>query len=53
MPKATTVPDQLNLSRRERQIMDILYREGRAAAGEVLLCEAAARVRGPFRSGLR
>lgn len=28
---------QLNLTRRERQIMDILYRRGRATAGEVLL----------------
>jgi BlaI family transcriptional regulator, penicillinase repressor len=36
MSKATHPPDQLHLSRRERQIMDILYREGRAAAGEVL-----------------
>lgn len=31
-----TAPDPRHLSRRERQIMDILYREGRAAAGEVL-----------------
>jgi predicted transcriptional regulator len=37
MPKAAPAkPDHLHLSRRERQIMDILYREGRAAAGEVL-----------------
>ena len=37
MPKAAPVtPDHLHLSRRERQIMDILYREGRATAGEVL-----------------
>jgi predicted transcriptional regulator len=37
MPKAPPIaPDHLHLSRRERQIMDILYREGRAAAGEVL-----------------
>jgi predicted transcriptional regulator len=37
MPKAAPVtPDPHHLSRRERQIMDILYREGRAAAGEVL-----------------
>jgi predicted transcriptional regulator len=36
MPKAHVTPDHLHLSRRERQIMDILYREGRAAAGEVL-----------------
>lgn len=37
MPKAApATPDHLHLSRRERQIMDILYREGRAAAGEVL-----------------
>ena len=27
---------QINLSRRERQIMDIIYRRGRASAGEVL-----------------
>jgi predicted transcriptional regulator len=36
MPRAIHAPDHLHLSRRERQIMDILYREGRAAAGEVL-----------------
>ena len=37
MPKAAHVtPDPQHLSRRERQIMDILYREGRAAAGGVL-----------------
>jgi predicted transcriptional regulator len=35
-PAAGTAPDPRHLSRRERQIMDILYREGRAAAGEVL-----------------
>ena len=28
-------PDPRQLSRRERQIMDILYREGRASASEV------------------
>ena len=27
---------QINLSRRERQIMDIIYRRGRASVGEVL-----------------
>src|SRR5215831_16661189 len=32
MPK----PPHLNLTRRERQIMDILYRRGSAAAGEVM-----------------
>ena len=32
MPK----PPHLNLTRRERQIMDILYRRGPAAAGEVM-----------------
>ena len=37
MPRAAHVaPDHLHLARRERQIMDILYREGRAAASEVL-----------------
>src|SRR5260370_1106913 len=36
MPRVIHAPDQLHLSRRERQIMDILYREGRAAAGESL-----------------
>jgi len=37
MPKAAPARlDHLHLSRRERQIMDILYREGRAAASEVL-----------------
>jgi len=29
-------PPHLNLTRRERQIMDILYRRGPAAAGEVM-----------------
>jgi predicted transcriptional regulator len=29
-------PHQVTLSRRERQIMDILYRQGRATAGEVM-----------------
>jgi BlaI family penicillinase repressor len=29
-------PPHLNLTRRERQIMDILYRRGHATAGEVL-----------------
>jgi BlaI family transcriptional regulator, penicillinase repressor len=29
-------PPHLNLTRRERQIMDILYRRGRATAGEVM-----------------
>ncbi len=32
MPK----PNHSSLTRRERQIMDILYRRGRAAAGEVM-----------------
>ncbi len=32
----TTVRRQLSLSRRERQIMDILYRRRRATAGEVM-----------------
>jgi predicted transcriptional regulator len=32
----TKVRSHLTLSRRERQIMDILYRRGRATAGEVL-----------------
>jgi BlaI family penicillinase repressor len=35
-PATGTAPDPRHLSRRERQIMDILYRGGRAAAGEVL-----------------
>lgn len=35
-PAARSAPDPQHLSRRERQIMDILYREGRAAASEVL-----------------
>ena len=30
-------PPHLNLTRRERQIMDILYRRGRATAGEVMM----------------
>jgi predicted transcriptional regulator len=34
MPKST--PHHVTLSRRERQIMDILYRRGRATAGEVM-----------------
>jgi len=34
MPK--TERDQATLTRRERQIMDILYKRGRATAGEVL-----------------
>jgi BlaI family transcriptional regulator, penicillinase repressor len=29
-------PSHVNLTRRERQIMDILYRRGRATAGEVM-----------------
>lgn len=33
MPKKTASPE--NLSRRERQIMDVLYRNGRASAAEV------------------
>ena len=32
MPRATTLPD---LSRRERQILDVLYKSGRATAAEV------------------
>jgi predicted transcriptional regulator len=32
----TRIRSHLTLSRRERQIMDILYRRGRATAGEVL-----------------
>ena len=32
----TKVRSHLTLSRRERQIMDILYRRGRATAGEVM-----------------
>lgn len=35
-PAARSAPDPRHLSRRERQIMDILYREARAAASEVL-----------------
>src|SRR5712692_2757056 len=31
-----SAPHHLTLSRRERQIMDILYRRGRATAGEVM-----------------
>ena len=31
-----TSPKQVHLSRRERQIMDVLYRQGRASAAEVL-----------------
>ena len=31
-----TPPGAAQLSRRERQIMDILYRRGRATAGEVM-----------------
>jgi predicted transcriptional regulator len=31
-----TRPTHANLTRRERQIMDILYRRGRATAGEVM-----------------
>jgi len=31
-----TKPTHANLTRRERQIMDILYRRGRATAGEVM-----------------
>ncbi|MBI3492342.1 MAG: BlaI/MecI/CopY family transcriptional regulator [Acidobacteria bacterium] len=31
-----TAPHHATLSRRERQIMDILYRRGRATAGEVM-----------------
>jgi BlaI family penicillinase repressor len=31
-----TTPPHATLSRRERQIMDILYRRGRATAGEVM-----------------
>ncbi|HLW79413.1 MAG TPA: BlaI/MecI/CopY family transcriptional regulator [Terriglobia bacterium] len=30
-----TTPKQLHLSRRERQIMDVLYRQGRASAADV------------------
>lgn len=30
-----TSPKQLHLSRRERQIMDVLYRQGRASAADV------------------
>jgi len=33
---AKTPTSHVTLSRRERQIMDILYRRGRAAAGEVM-----------------
>ena len=29
-------PTHISLTRRERQIMDILYRRGRATAGEVM-----------------
>jgi predicted transcriptional regulator len=33
---AMAVPDERGLSRRERQIMDFLFREGRASVAEVL-----------------
>jgi predicted transcriptional regulator len=33
---AKSAPHHVTLSRRERQIMDILYRRGRATAGEVM-----------------
>src|ERR1700676_2518808 len=33
---AKSTPHHVTLSRRERQIMDILYRRGRATAGEVM-----------------
>jgi len=36
MPKSPTKAPPLNLSRRERQIMDIIYRRGKATAAEVL-----------------
>jgi predicted transcriptional regulator len=36
MPKRSSPTPSAALSRRERQIMDILYRRGRATAGEVL-----------------
>src|SRR5215472_8217348 len=37
MAKPSPRPDQhMTLTRRERQIMDILYRRGRATAGEVM-----------------
>jgi BlaI family transcriptional regulator, penicillinase repressor len=32
----STPPTQVNFSRRERQIMDVVYRQGRATVGEVL-----------------
>jgi predicted transcriptional regulator len=36
MTKAVHRPHHVTLSRRERQIMDILYRRGRATAGDVM-----------------
>ena len=36
MAKTPTPHQHVTLSRRERQIMDILYRRGRATAGEVM-----------------
>lgn len=36
MPRASDKPLQIVLSRRERQIMDILFRLGRATAAEVM-----------------
>ncbi|MBI3402072.1 MAG: BlaI/MecI/CopY family transcriptional regulator [Acidobacteria bacterium] len=35
-PRQPHQPHQATLSRRERQIMDILYRRGRATAGDVM-----------------
>src|SRR5215472_18399320 len=36
MAKSSDSPSHSALTRRERQIMDILYRRGRATAGEVM-----------------
>jgi predicted transcriptional regulator len=36
MAKTTHAPRHVALTRRERQIMDIIYRRGRATAGEVM-----------------
>src|SRR3954470_18934943 len=35
MPKSTPPPAPAHLSRRERQIMDVVYRHGRATAAEI------------------